>query len=172
MITGYFEAPSGEAFINTHDRGLIALDQSKIHNIFHMPEKMRSNYRMPLWNYMFEIHNGRFFKMYKVGTGKTYKVPPPQVYTVRSRKKNPVYYDSKDRQYYQPGDPNNEYGTRWIQLDASGQFGIHGTTHADPNDTDGCIAMSNSDIEEVFDIVRRGTKVKVEGEKPLRRGRK
>lgn len=29
---------------------------------FGMPEQIRSSYRMPLWNYLFEIHNGRFSK--------------------------------------------------------------------------------------------------------------
>ena len=27
-----------------------------------MPAAMADQYRMPLWNYMFELHNGRFFR--------------------------------------------------------------------------------------------------------------
>lgn len=56
MITGMAKLPSGNRLIATHDLGLINT------NNFDMPEFIAQNYKMPLWNYMFEIHNGRFFK--------------------------------------------------------------------------------------------------------------
>lgn len=62
MITGYFKTPEGEEFITTHEQGLLPIGESKLKGRFRMPEQMESNCRMPLWNYMFEIHNGRFFK--------------------------------------------------------------------------------------------------------------
>jgi hypothetical protein len=62
MITGYFKTPQGEEFITTHEQGLLPIGNSKLNGRFKMPTEMESKCRMPLWNYMFEIHNGRFFK--------------------------------------------------------------------------------------------------------------
>ncbi len=62
MVTGYFKTPKGEEFINTHQKGLLPLKGSKKQNRFNMPTELEKNYRMSLWNYMFELHNGRFFK--------------------------------------------------------------------------------------------------------------
>ena len=64
MVTGYFRTPSGKEFINTHEQGLISLPlkvQSN-ENRFSMPMELCAEYRMPLWNFMFELHNGRIFK--------------------------------------------------------------------------------------------------------------
>jgi hypothetical protein len=61
MVTGYFKTPGGDEFITTHEQGLLPLGNAPAAR-FKMPEQMRSNYRMPLWNFMFEIHNGRIFK--------------------------------------------------------------------------------------------------------------
>ena len=118
-------------------------------------------------------NNDQFFKSYKVSTSKfSYKLPTNE-YLVRTRQKNRKYFDMQTREYYEPGHPQNEYGTRWIGLDASGQIGIHGTPHPEligDYTPHGCIAMRNSDVEELFDIVKRGTKVKVFGEKIRERG--
>lgn len=62
MVTGYFKTPEGDAYVNTYEQGLISLNQDKISTIFQMPPKMSADFKMPLWNYMFEIHNARFFK--------------------------------------------------------------------------------------------------------------
>jgi len=62
MVTGYFTTPDGEAFITTHKQGLVPLGAAERGDRFNMPEAMRANIRMPLWNYLFEIHNGRFFQ--------------------------------------------------------------------------------------------------------------
>lgn len=61
MITASFRTPDGTELINTHEGGLMRLDGGPTTS-FGMPEQIRSRYRMPLWNYLFEIHNGRFFK--------------------------------------------------------------------------------------------------------------
>ena len=62
MITGYFKTPQGEEFVTAHEQGLIPIGNSKLKGRFKMPKDMEIKCRMPLWNYMFEIHNGRFFK--------------------------------------------------------------------------------------------------------------
>lgn len=60
--SGYFETPGGERFVATHDQGIIAIDNVPLNGRFHMPEKMKQNYRMPLWSFLFEVHNGRILR--------------------------------------------------------------------------------------------------------------
>ena len=62
MVSGYFKTPDGRKFITTHKQGLLPLNGNAALGDFPMPERIIKNYRMPLWNYLFEIHNGRFFK--------------------------------------------------------------------------------------------------------------
>jgi lipoprotein-anchoring transpeptidase ErfK/SrfK len=62
-----------------------------------------------------------------------------------------------------PNSPENILGSRWLGFDFPG-YGIHGTS--DPGNlgkqiTQGCIRMSNSDIEELYAIVPVGTEVTV-----------
>ena len=61
MITASFRTPDGVELINTHEAGLMRVDGQPVTSL-RMPQEIRSSYRMPLWNYLFEIHNGRFFK--------------------------------------------------------------------------------------------------------------
>ncbi|MFA5512058.1 MAG: PepSY-associated TM helix domain-containing protein [Candidatus Kapaibacterium sp.] len=63
LITGYFKEPSGYEYVTTHFKGLINVHQPNEHSgKYQMPEFMKKNYSMPLWNYLFEIHNGRIFQ--------------------------------------------------------------------------------------------------------------
>ena len=61
MITGYFQTPQGDILINTHEQGILAFDATSNYEVLQLPESLQNDYRMPLWNYLFEIHNGRFF---------------------------------------------------------------------------------------------------------------
>jgi lipoprotein-anchoring transpeptidase ErfK/SrfK len=59
--------------------------------------------------------------------------------------------------------PENILGTRWMGLDKPG-YGIHGTT--DPQSlgkqvTQGCVRLSNRDVEELYTIVPLGTEVTI-----------
>ncbi len=62
MVTGYFQLPSGKTFITTHDHGLLALNGKQPENYFAVPAAMNSDFTLSLWNYMFELHNGRIFQ--------------------------------------------------------------------------------------------------------------
>lgn len=62
MVAGYFKTPQGEEFITTHEQGLLPLADAERSNRFTVPQTLNRNYRLPLWNYMFELHNGRIFK--------------------------------------------------------------------------------------------------------------
>jgi len=59
--------------------------------------------------------------------------------------------------------PDNILGSRWMGFDLPG-YGIHGTT--DPDNlgkqiTQGCVRMSNSEVEELYAIVPVGTEVTI-----------
>ncbi len=68
MITGAAFLPNGEIIIATHEIGVINSEK------YQMPEVISKNYRMPLWNFMFELHNGRLFKSL-IGSGYILLVP-------------------------------------------------------------------------------------------------
>jgi len=113
--------------------------------------------------------NGRFFKRYRVGTGK-YDRTPVGTFTVSDRIKEPVWWrdDGKTVPF---GDKENILGTRWMTLKAAGDtpavtgYGIHGTWEDNSigkSESAGCIRMKNTDVEELFELVPVGTAVTIE----------
>lgn len=61
LITGYFRTPDGVRHATSFTHGLIKDSTPTQYGDFPMPEEIRG-YGMPLWNYLFELHNGRFFQ--------------------------------------------------------------------------------------------------------------
>lgn len=59
------------------------------------------------------------------------------------------------------------FGTRWMGLNVPwGKYGIHGTNKPQSigsNASHGCIRMNNRDAEELYDIVKIGTRVVIVG---------
>ncbi len=62
MISGFFRTPDGEEFITAFEQGVIPLKGAALNGRFKLPKEIEKDNRMPLWNYMFELHNGRIFK--------------------------------------------------------------------------------------------------------------
>lgn len=62
------------------------------------------------------------------------------------------------------------FGTRWMALNVPwGGYGIHGTNRPWSIGTYsslGCVRMFNEDVEELFDIVSIGTRVRIKGYRP------
>ena len=61
----------------------------------------------------------------------------------------------------EPGSPEYELGSRWMGLSIAG-YGIHGTkddSSIGNHITKGCVRMRNTDIEELYAVVPRGTEV-------------
>jgi len=48
-------------YITTFQQGLLTLNKTKDNTYYPVPHQLIDNYKMPLWNYMFELHNGRLF---------------------------------------------------------------------------------------------------------------
>lgn len=104
--------------------------------------------------------DNQFIKSYPVATGKENSTPVG-TFKITTKIPNPVWW--KEGAAVPADSPENILGTRWLGFDLKG-YGIHGTT--DPGAigkqvTAGCVRMSNSDVEELFDIVPSGTEVTI-----------
>jgi hypothetical protein len=101
-----------------------------------------------------------------VGLGKD-NCTPQGDFVIKTRLKEPDWYSEQHGKLIPYGDPMNILGTRWLGFenreDARG-LGIHGTVSEDSigkNMSSGCIRMRNKDVEELFEIISRGTTVSV-----------
>lgn len=82
--------------------------------------------------------------------------------TIVNKVIDPTYYPPNGSEPIPPG-PENPVGSRWLGLGFPG-YGIHGTNQPasirSPASS-GCIRMYNSDVEELTDLVKIGTPVKL-----------
>ncbi|MEE8317978.1 MAG: L,D-transpeptidase family protein, partial [Candidatus Omnitrophota bacterium] len=102
--------------------------------------------------------DNEIIKVYQVSTGKNNSTPVGG-FKIVEKIKDPPWH--KDGEVIPTEDPKNILGSRWLGLSEPG-YGIHGTK--DPESvgqhvTEGCVRMFNSDVEELFTIVPRGTDV-------------
>ena len=101
------------------------------------------------------------FKVYPVATGE-YNSTPVGTFKIVEKLKNPDWY--KQGEGAIPADnPKNILGTRWLGL-SEPEYGIHGG--ASKKDlgsqvTNGCVRMTDADVEELFTILPRGTEVTI-----------
>jgi hypothetical protein len=118
-----------------------------------------SKTRFRLW----VLLGGVYIREFPVGIGKNDKTPEGE-FVVETKIEKPVWYEPKGGKV--PfGDPRNPLGTRWMgfkRTRLAAGYGIHGTS--DPGTigkavSEGCIRMSNGDVEELFEWIPRGTKV-------------
>ena len=111
-------------------------------------------------NQLLLTENNQFIKTYPVATGKDNSTPVG-TFKIVTRLPNPVWYTQGA--VVPPDSPENILGTRWLGIDKQG-YGIHGSV--DPSAigqhvTAGCVRMTNTDVEELFDIVPIGTEVTI-----------
>lgn len=105
--------------------------------------------------------DGKFFKRYRVSTGKNAKTPTG-TFKVIDKIARPAWHKpgGKPIPY---GDPENLLGTHWLALDLPG-YGIHGTWEPESigsQTSDGCIRLLNEDVEELYTILPKGTLVTI-----------
>jgi lipoprotein-anchoring transpeptidase ErfK/SrfK len=111
-------------------------------------------------NYLMLKSNEEVLKNYTVSTGANGSTPVG-TFKIITKLEDPVWY--KSDAVIPPESPANVLGTRWMGFDIKG-YGIHGTVEPDKMGqqvTAGCVRMLNSDVEELFKIVPRGTEVVV-----------
>jgi len=128
--------------------------------------------KIKIWNVPFSIlvdksqnimllkSDEEVIKTYIVSTGKD-NCTPVGVFKIVNKLANPTWF--KAGAVVSSGSPENVLGTRWMGFDLAG-YGIHGTT--EPKDlgkqvTQGCVRLSNSDVEELYNIVPTGTEVSI-----------
>ena len=97
-------------------------------------------------------------KTYVVSTGKNNSTPVGN-FKITSKLVNPTWF--KAGAVVPSGSPENILGTRWMGIDVP-SYGLHGTT--EPQNlgkqvTQGCVRLSNPDVEELYTIVPMGTEV-------------
>ena len=103
---------------------------------------------------------------YRVGLGRDGKTPDGS-FVIRSKLKNPDWNSRKLGRIIPAGHPDNILGTRWLGFENTQQhqgYGLHGTKMPDSigkNESDGCIRLLNEDVEELFELVSRGTIVEI-----------
>lgn len=109
------------------------------------------------------LHDGEVVAIYPVAVGKASTPSPTGTFRVVNRLTFPTYYHKG--QVIPPG-PENPLGSRWIGLSEKG-YGIHGTNaprSIGKAASHGCIRMSKSDLEELFELLRPGDSVSILGE--------
>ncbi|MCL3781966.1 PepSY domain-containing protein [Prolixibacteraceae bacterium JC049] len=62
LVTSYVRFSEQESYVLGHYKGLCYLDGTSAHSEIKMPETIKKAYKMPLWNFLFELHNARIFK--------------------------------------------------------------------------------------------------------------
>ena len=104
--------------------------------------------------------NEEVIKAYIVSTGKNNSTPVG-VFKITNKLMNPTWFKAGT---VVPADsPENILGSRWMGFELPG-YGIHGTT--DPKSlgtqvTQGCVRLSNSDVEELYSLLPTGTEVTI-----------
>ena len=106
--------------------------------------------------------NEEVLKTYTASTGKNNSTPTG-TFKIVSKLTNPVWYKEGSAIPVPPESPENILGSRWMGFTLAG-YGIHGTT--DPatigqHVTQGCVRMTNQDVEELYDILPLGTEVTI-----------
>ncbi|MCX5706966.1 MAG: L,D-transpeptidase family protein [Candidatus Omnitrophica bacterium] len=99
-------------------------------------------------------------KTYIVSTGKNNSTPVGN-FKITSKLINPTWF--KAGAVVSAGSPENILGTRWMGFDLP-SYGIHGTTEPQSlgkQVTQGCVRMSNSEVEELYTIIPLGTEVSI-----------
>lgn len=110
--------------------------------------------------------NDRFFKRYRVGTGKFGKTPVG-TFIISEKIEQPPWW-RPDGKMIPFGDKENVLGTRWMSLQPTGKteavrgYGLHGTWEPETigrQASAGCVRLANSEVEELFLLLPIGTKV-------------
>lgn len=114
--------------------------------------------------------DGAVIAVYPASIGSEEKPAPSGSHTVRAVAKNPNYtynpdyafkgVKAKEKFEIKPG-PNNPVGSTWIDLSIE-SFGIHGTPEPEKVGkaySQGCVRLTNWDVQELAQMVEKGTPV-------------
>lgn len=103
---------------------------------------------------------GIFIRQYRIGLGKNGSTPEGE-FAVSIKLVDPPW-DPPGPEHAAAGAPDNPLGTRWIEF--APHYGIHGTLEPESIGTEesrGCVRLLNDDVEELYDLVVPGSKVRI-----------
>jgi tetratricopeptide (TPR) repeat protein len=176
----FYDVKQGDAPIHIAKRFHVETDLILQCNNIKDPKLLRAGRRIKIPKVDFSIlvnigdntltllNEGKFFKKYRVRTGRFSGLTPTGQFKIEDKQENPQWEDPETGKIYKRGAPDNELGTRWLKFDHPG-LGIHGTIHPESIGTyasKGCIGMLKQDVEELYGLVPRGTLVTIIGERP------
>lgn len=115
-------------------------------------------------NTLYLMRNGIIQESYPVATGKTSQLTPDGKHSVTTKGKDPSWGGAGISDPIAGGAPNNPLGTRWIGISYGGgwKYGVHGNSNASSIGSYaslGCVRMFNSDVERLYEKVKKGTPV-------------
>jgi peptidoglycan hydrolase-like protein with peptidoglycan-binding domain len=118
--------------------------------------------------------NKTAIKKYPVAIGRTNFVTPEGKFKIKSKVVNPRWSGGGHAEPVNGGDKKNPLGYRWLGLTIGNKnkYGIHGNNNPysiGQNVSRGCIRMFNSDVEELYSRVVKGTTVWIGTDKQLRK---
>lgn len=148
---------------NISDPGLIRRGQriKLITGPFHAVVR-KDDFRMDL--YLGDDENRVYVTSFPVGLGELNSTPVG-MFRIRPNSKliNPLWRDPRGAQVFQPNDPLNPIGERWLGLQGLDErtkdmvgYGIHGTIEPDSigkQASMGCVRMLSKDVEVIYEVL-------------------
>jgi tetratricopeptide (TPR) repeat protein len=126
----------------------------------------RNSFRIEVYKDEFRVcvfDDGKFFARYPCRIGRLDYMTPEESYHIQTRTVDPTWTDPAGR-IIAAGERENELGTRWMGFKENPSLGIHGTIHPETIGSaasNGCIGLLREDVEELFDLIPRGTEVRI-----------
>ncbi|MBV21596.1 MAG: hypothetical protein CMJ61_05470 [Planctomycetaceae bacterium] len=110
-------------------------------------------------------HGSEIVRAWDVGIGKVGHDTPLGDFVVGDKESEPSWPGKGELLPY--GHPDNPLGTRWLGWHRGGEkssFGIHGTREPEgvgERVSQGCVRMRNGEVEELFELLPRGARIRV-----------
>lgn len=117
---------------------------------------------------LYVLLGGVYVKRFAIGIGKDSSTPEG-TFTVRGKTAKPAWTDPKTGKRHKYGEPGHLIGSRWLGFDKDGGstgYGIHGTIEPETIGkaaSEGCIRLTNDDVEALYALVPEGATVVVRG---------
>lgn len=111
-------------------------------------------------NILFLKADEEIVKTYIVSTGKNNSTPTGN-FKITNKLINPTWF--KAGTVVPAASPENILGSRWLGFDLPG-YGMHGTNEPQSlgqQITQGCVRLSNPDVEELYTLIPEGTEVTI-----------
>lgn len=116
------------------------------------------------------LYNDTVARQYDVAIGREGFDTPVGEFVVAAKETSPTWTMTTEdgrRVVVAYGQPGHMLGTRWIGFEQPHRdIGIHGTPKEEESKiggavSKGCVRMRNTDVEELYDLIPRGTKVTI-----------